>query len=48
MLYFHSTPYSAKHEGGLRWDDPSVAVDWPQPVTMISARDAALHLLLHS
>jgi dTDP-4-dehydrorhamnose 3,5-epimerase len=45
MLYFHSTPYSAAHEGGLRWDDPTVAVDWPRPVTVMSARDTALPAL---
>lgn len=41
MLYFHSAPYSAAHEGGLRWDDARVAVDWPLGVTEMSARDAA-------
>jgi dTDP-4-dehydrorhamnose 3,5-epimerase len=45
MLYFHSAPYSAAHEGGLRWDDPTVAVNWPHPVTVTSARDAALPTL---
>lgn len=41
MLYFHSAPYSAAHEGGLRWDDARVAVNWPLGVTEMSARDAA-------
>lgn len=41
MMYFHSAPYSAAHEGGLSWDDPQVGVDWPLPVAEISARDAA-------
>lgn len=41
MLYFHSAAYSPAHEGGLRWDDPGVAVDWPLPLTEVSARDAA-------
>lgn len=40
MLYFHSAPYSAAHEDGLRWDDPTVAVAWPLRVTVISPRDA--------
>lgn len=40
MLYFHSAPYSATHEGGLRWDDPDVAVTWPLAMTELSARDA--------
>lgn len=45
MLYFHSAPYSAAHEGGLRWDDGRVAVDWPLRVTEISSRDAAFPTL---
>jgi dTDP-4-dehydrorhamnose 3,5-epimerase len=45
MLYFHSAPYSAAHEGGLRWDDARVAVDWPLGVTEVSARDAAFPML---
>lgn len=42
MLYFHSVPYSSLHEGGLRWDDPSVAIEWPLALTEQSPRDAAL------
>ena len=45
MLYFHSAPYSATHEGGLRWDDAKVAVDWPLAITEKSARDAAFPTL---
>ncbi|NGQ89455.1 dTDP-4-dehydrorhamnose 3,5-epimerase [Rhodobacter sp. HX-7-19] len=45
MLYFHSAPYSAAHEGGLRWDDAKVAVSWPLGVTEMSARDAAFPTL---
>lgn len=41
MLYFHSAPFSAEHEGGLRWNDERVAVNWPLAVTEISVRDAA-------
>ncbi|MEO7997922.1 MAG: dTDP-4-dehydrorhamnose 3,5-epimerase [Gemmatimonadaceae bacterium] len=45
MLYQHTTPYSQEHEGGLRYDDPAVAINWPLPVTVLSPRDAALPLL---
>ena len=41
MLYFHSESYSAPHEGGLRWDDRALAIDWPLALTDQSARDAA-------
>lgn len=39
MLYFHSAPYSAQHEGGLRWDDPTLSIPWPLRVTDMSVRD---------
>jgi dTDP-4-dehydrorhamnose 3,5-epimerase len=45
MLYFHSAPYSATHEGGLLWNDVRVAVTWPLAVTEISVRDAAFPTL---
>ena len=45
MLYLHSAPYSAPNEGGLRWDDPSVAIEWPLDVTEQSARDAGFPTL---
>lgn len=39
VLYFHSTRYSQKDEGGLRFDDPSVGIAWPLPPAEMSARD---------
>lgn len=39
MLYFHSAPYSAAHEGGVKWDDPRLGISWPLPVTDMSVRD---------
>jgi len=45
IMYFNSAFYSAVDEGGLRWDDPTVAVYWPEPVTVLSARDANLSML---
>lgn len=41
LLYFHSQIYSPAHEGGLRHDDPHLAIPWPRPVADLSPRDAA-------
>lgn len=40
MLYFHAEAYSSAHEGGLRWNDPTVGIKWPLELTEQSARDA--------
>jgi dTDP-4-dehydrorhamnose 3,5-epimerase len=45
LLYWHSRSYSAAHEGGLRYDDPQVAIDWPAPVEGLSDRDRGHPLL---
>ena len=41
LIYIHSAPYMAAAEAGLRHDDPRLGIDWPLPVTALSARDAA-------
>jgi dTDP-4-dehydrorhamnose 3,5-epimerase len=45
MLYFHTASFSPEHQGGVRWDDPQIAVAWPAGSTEISARDAGLPYL---
>jgi dTDP-4-dehydrorhamnose 3,5-epimerase len=46
VFYQMSTTYQASHTGGVRWDDPEIAVDWPlgRP-SVISERDQSLPLL---
>jgi len=39
VLYFHTQFYSAEFEHGLRWNDQSISIDWPLPVSNISKRD---------
>lgn len=39
LLYLHTNFYNQRAEGGLRFDDSSLAINWPIPVTDISARD---------
>jgi dTDP-4-dehydrorhamnose 3,5-epimerase len=45
LLYQHSTAFDAKLEDGVRHDDPSLAIDWPLPVRLLSPRDRQLRLL---
>jgi dTDP-4-dehydrorhamnose 3,5-epimerase len=33
--------YTPGYERGLRYDDPTFAIQWPQPVTVISDKDAS-------
>ena len=39
LLYLHTAAWSAECEGGLRHDDPVLAIHWPLPVGAISDRD---------
>lgn len=39
LLYLHSQAYNPEHEDGLRFDDPRIAVAWPQPAKDLSDRD---------
>lgn len=45
MLYLHTHAYQAAAEGGLRADDPALAIGWPLPVVGLSPRDSAHPLL---
>ena len=33
--------YTPGAERGLRHDDPTLGIDWPQPVTVLSEKDAS-------
>lgn len=39
LLYLHTAPYAPGHEGGVRFDDPALGIDWPLPPVGLSARD---------
>ena len=45
LHYQISTPYHSGSSAGLRWDDPSLAIDWPIKPDVISERDANYPLL---
>lgn len=39
LLYHHTNFYSKEFEGGLRYNDPVLGIQWPEPVSVISERD---------
>jgi dTDP-4-dehydrorhamnose 3,5-epimerase len=45
LLYFHTAAYAPAAEGGLNPRDPRLAIEWPEPISEISPRDAAHPLL---
>lgn len=45
VSYLVSAFYAPDSEGGLRHDDPALAIDWPLPVTVISPKDASWPLI---
>lgn len=45
ILYVHSAPHSADHEGGIDALDPGLGIDWPLAVSARSKRDLALPVL---
>jgi dTDP-4-dehydrorhamnose 3,5-epimerase len=48
LIYHHSSFYTPGAEGGIRYDDPAVAINWPLPLTDISDRDLQHPLLNES
>lgn len=47
LLYLHTAPWDRDCEGGLRHDDPRLAIAWPLPPIMVSARDREHPLIDH-
>jgi dTDP-4-dehydrorhamnose 3,5-epimerase len=45
VSYQMSSPYAPEAQGGLRYDDPGLALGWPLPVSLVSARDVQWPLL---
>jgi len=46
LLYNVSRPYEPGNERGIRYDDPSIGVQWPRPITSVSDKDQAWPNLL--
>lgn len=41
LIYLHTESYAAGAEGGLSPLDPALSIQWPLPITELSARDSA-------
>jgi dTDP-4-dehydrorhamnose 3,5-epimerase len=42
LFYWISEFYSAEAADGIRWNDPTIGIEWPCPNPVISDRDQAL------
>lgn len=45
LIYHHSQFYTPGVEGGLRYDDPAIGIEWPLTAMNVSARDQQHPLL---
>ncbi|NVM34371.1 MAG: dTDP-4-dehydrorhamnose 3,5-epimerase [Candidatus Lokiarchaeota archaeon] len=45
LLYSHTEYYSPKHEGGIKYDDPLINIQWPLKIADISKKDKSYELL---
>jgi dTDP-4-dehydrorhamnose 3,5-epimerase len=45
LVYCHSASYTPSHEGGVRADDPALAIQWPLPPSVMSVRDRSHPLI---
>jgi dTDP-4-dehydrorhamnose 3,5-epimerase len=45
LIYQHSAYYAPELEGGVRFDDPVIGIDWPLPVGRASERDRSFPLI---
>jgi len=43
--YLCTAEYDPAREAGVRWDDPALAIEWPEAPRILSDRDAALPFL---
>jgi dTDP-4-dehydrorhamnose 3,5-epimerase len=45
LIYQHSALFMPEAEGGVRFDDPAIGIDWPLPVGTVSDRDRTFKLI---
>lgn len=42
FMYKVDAPYAPKHEGGIRWDDPTLSIPWKAEKPILSEKDSIL------
>jgi dTDP-4-dehydrorhamnose 3,5-epimerase len=45
LLYLHTAPYAPAVESGVSYNDQTLAITWPMPISNVSARDRHLPLI---
>jgi dTDP-4-dehydrorhamnose 3,5-epimerase len=45
FMYKCSDYYAPQHEGGVHWDDPDLAIEWPVKRPLLSERDSSFPVL---
>jgi dTDP-4-dehydrorhamnose 3,5-epimerase len=45
ITYMVSSVYNKESEGGVRYNDPKVNIQWPLPVSLVSDKDQAIPLI---
>ena len=45
LVYKCTAEYAPESEGGVRWNDPDLAIEWPVRDITLSERDKGLPLL---
>lgn len=48
LLYLHSSPYTAEADAGINPQEPLSGISWPEPITVMSDKDAQRPLLHRS
>lgn len=48
FMYKTTAEYSPEHDGGIRWDDPDIGVEWPVTNPQVSEKDRSLPYLKDS
>lgn len=45
VAYSVTEVFSGPHDGGIRWDDPTIGVQWPLSAPILSAKDLLLPIV---